>query len=118
MIWFILIVNILLGFKLWWDKRAKDSGRIINHLLSAAIDGFIYTISAWFFFGWDAGGWIILGIGYRWIVFDIIFNLINGWKWNNYGKSSRLDRFLLSLGDFHLLPKILLIITGLLLILL
>ena len=113
---YILIVNLLLAFKLWWDKRAKDSGRIINHGLSAAIDGLLYTLSAWFLFGWDAGGWIVLAIGYRWLSFDILFNIINGWKWDHYGTSSKLDKFLLSIGKFHLLPKMLLIILGILII--
>jgi hypothetical protein len=114
--YFIIIVNLILVFKLFWDTIAKDSGRIINHSLSAAIDGLLYTLSAWVCFGWDAGGWIVLAIGYRWIVFDILFNIINGWKWNHYGTSSKLDKFLLSLGNFHLVPKILLIAIGILLI--
>lgn len=116
LIWFINIVTILLLFKIWWDKRAKDSGRIINHSLSAAIDGLLYTLSAWFLFGWDSGGWIVLAIGYRWLLFDISFNLVNGWKWNHYGLSSKLDKFLHSLGKFHLLPKIFIIALGIILI--
>lgn len=114
--YFIIIVNTLLVFKLWWDKRAKDSGRIINHSLSAAIDVFIYTISGWFLFGWDAGGWILSAIGYRWIMFDLLFNLVNNDSWNHYGKSSCTDRFLIKLGKFHLVPKICLILLSAILI--
>jgi len=113
---YIIIVNALLAFKLWWDKRAKDKGRVINHSLSAAIDVFIYVVSAWFCVGWDAGGWIVLAIGYRWLMFDIIFNVINEWEWNHYGSTSRLDRWLTRLNGWHLAPKIILIIFGVLLI--
>ena len=114
---YILIINVLLGFKLWWDWRAKNiHKRIINHELSAAIDGLLYTVSAWFCFGWYAGGWIVLAIGYRWIMFDLIFNLINDWEWNHYGSSSKLDKFLLNLGDFHLVPKLITLAIGILLI--
>ena len=114
---YILIVNALLAFKLWWDKRAKTKGRIINHSLSAAIDGLIYSVSAWFCFGWDAGGWIVVAIAYRWILFDLIFNAINEWEWNHYGSSSRLDRWLTRLDKWHLAPKIILLIFGIIIIL-
>lgn len=58
----------------------------------------------------------MLAIGLRWLLFDLFFNLINDWEWNNYGSSSKLDKFLLNLGDFHLLPKIALIVLGIILI--
>jgi hypothetical protein len=111
-----LIFLVLLIFKLYWDKRAKNKGRIINHPLSAAIDGLIYIISAWFLFGWDAGGWIVLAIALRWILFDILFNVINDWEWNHYGSSSRLDRWLTRLDVWHLAPKVILLIFGIVII--
>jgi hypothetical protein len=114
---YILVFSLALGFKLFWDKRAKDSGRIINHSLSAAIDVVIYTLTAFICFGWDAGGWIVAALGLRWLLFDILFNLINGWAWGNYGTSSDLDKFLTKLGKWHLVPKIVLIILGVILIL-
>ena len=113
---FIVAVNLLLGFKLWWDKRAKDSGRIINHLLSAAIDGCFYVFLAWYCTGWDAGGWIIIAIGYRWIMFDLLFNILNKDPWNHYGNSSWLDKQLKRCGKWHLVPKILLILIGIIII--
>ena len=118
MIAFILIVNALLIFKLWWDYRAKNvKHRIINHEQSAAIDGVIYIVSAWLLIGFPvAAGWVILAVGYRWVMFDIIFNLLNKWKWNHYGKSSRLDRFLGKMGAWHLAPKTALIVLGIVLI--
>lgn len=117
MVIFILIINVLLVFKLWWDFRAKKSGRIINHEFSALVDGIIYLVSGWLLFGFlDLAGWFILAVGYRWLTFDLFFNLINKDKWNHYGRSSKLDRFLLKLGKFHLLPKILLIMIGIWLI--
>lgn len=117
-LYFAIIVNLLLAFKLWWDYRAKNKKhRIINHGLSAAIDGLIYTVSAWFLFGFDAGGWILLAIGYRWIMFDFLFNKLNDDDWDHYGLSSKLDRFMRVLGKWHLVPKILTIVLAVALIL-
>lgn len=117
--YFLIIVNILLAFKLWNDRRLHlDPNKKVNHPLSAAIDGGMYIISSWLLFGWGAIGWIVLAIGYRWLMFDLLFNLINHWEWNYYGSSSVLDKFLINLGEFHLLPKIILIIAGILIIML
>jgi len=114
---YLSIFSILLAFKLWWDWRAKTKKkRIINHFRSALIDGLVYGISGYLLFEWRFIGWFVLVIGLRWILFDFFFNLINGWEWNHYGSSSKLDKFLINLGDFHLLPKIGIIITGILLI--
>ena len=113
---YLSIFTILLGFKLWWDWRAKSRGRIINHFRSALIDGLIYGISGYLLFGWRFIGWFVLVIGIRWLLFDFFFNLINGWEWNHYGSSSKLDKFLLNFGDFHLLPKFGLILIGIILI--
>ena len=113
---FIVVFLILLGFKLWWDKRAKDSGRIINHFRSALIDGLIYGGSGYLLFQWGFIGWFVLVVGLRWLLFDLLFNRINGWKWNHYGSSSKLDNFLLNLGDFHLVPKLGTLALGIILI--
>ena len=85
-----------LCFKLFWDKRAKDSGRIINHTLSAAIDGTIYAASIIIFIGYSLVSISVffLTIILRWTLFDIAFNIINGWKWNHTGNSAWLDLFL------------------------
>ena len=116
---YLSIFSILLCFKLWWDWRAKTKQkRIINHFRSALIDGLIYGITGYLLFKWEFYGWFVLVIGLRWLLFDFFFNLINDWEWNHYGSSSKLDKFLLNLGDFHLLPKIGIIITGILLIIL
>ncbi len=114
---FIIIVNILLGFKLYWDKRAKNKGRIINHAFSATVDTLIYILSAWWLFGVDAGGWIISALGYRWIFFDLLFNKMNGWKWNHYGLSSRIDRFMFVVGKWHIVIKLTLFLSGIALML-
>ena len=113
---FILTVHILLLFKVYWDKNAKDSGRIINHSLSYFINAALVSATAIIFFKWSAFGYILAAAGYWWLVFDIVFNLINNWEWNNYGSSSKLDKFLINLGHFHLVPKITLIIGGIILI--
>ena len=114
---YLSIFSILLCFKLWWDWRAKTKKkRIINHLRSALIDGLIYGISGYLLFGWGFIGWFVLAIGLRWILFDLFFNLINDWEWNHYGSSSKLDKFLLNLGDFHLVPKLVTLALGIILI--
>ena len=113
---FFSIFIVLLAFKLWWDWRAKSKGRIINHFRSATIDTFIYGISSYILFCWQFYGWFVLSLGLRWLLFDLFFNIINNWEWNHYGSSSKLDKFLINLGDFHLLPKIGIIISGIILI--
>jgi len=116
---YIGVFILLLIFKLWWDYRAKNvKKRIINHELSALIDGTIYLVSGWFLLGWSVGGWLILVVGLRWLLFDIIFNMLNGWRWDHYGRSSGVDRFLIKMGKFHLAPKIGLILLGIILIIL
>jgi hypothetical protein len=122
---YIAMVIVLLSFKLVYDFRAKNTDkRIINHLRSALIDGFMYIGASFILLLWGEGfthkvviGFIILSVGFRWLFFDILFNLLNKDKWNHYGKSSKLDRFLTKLGKFHLIPKLLIIIAGLILIL-
>lgn len=106
----------LLIFKLIWDKKAKDSGRIINHFQSALIDGILYTLSAYLLFGFRGVGYVVTAVGFRWLLFDIFFNLINNWEWNHYGSSSKLDKWLINLKDFHLVPKIITIAIGIALI--
>jgi len=97
MIIHLLIFSGLLTFKLWWDKRAKDSGRVINHTRSGIIDFLGYAISIYFFCGLGIFGMIsvlALTLDLRWILFDIGFNLLNNDKWNHTGNSSFLDVFL------------------------
>ncbi len=121
MILFISIVNILLAFKLAWDWYANNKKkRIINHFRSALIDGFLYLIAAYLSFDTLIliSGWVILAIGFRWLMFDFLFNIINNDKWNHYGKSAKLDVWLTKLGKWHLTPKFGIIITGIILIIL
>lgn len=131
MIWiFILIVNILLGIKLWWDKRAMNNGRIINKTKSVLFDGSIYLASAIYLFYFLENhsiqfiiGMIVLAASWRWIAFDAIFARINGHKdWVWYGTSSRTDIMMSFLkegiGAFHILVKLVPVVIGLLLVLL
>ena len=113
---FGLVCNALLFFKVWWDSRAKSNGRIINHELSAGIDITIYVVSGVLLFGWDAGGFVLFALSYRWLMFDLLFNHFNGWDWDYYGNSSVFDRFLQTLGKWHLVPKILILLFSILLI--
>ena len=97
MITVLLIFSALLIFKLWWDKRAKDSGRIINHSLSGLIDVVLYAISIYFFSRLNYIGMVgllIIVCDLRWILFDIGYNVINNRKWNHVGNSAWLDRLL------------------------
>ena len=115
---YAIIVNLLLAFKVIWDYQAKnEEHRIINHGRSAIIDGAIYVLAAWLLHGWV---YIIpltlIAVGYRWIVFDLAFNLANRDKWNHYGTSSVLDRFLTKMGNYHLLIKAIPVVAGLLIL--
>lgn len=116
---YTLIVNGLLAFKLIWDYQAKNKEhRVINHGRSALIDVAIYIISGYLIYK-DfriVGAILLISLGYRWIMFDIIFNLLNKDKWNHYGESSLLDKILKKTGKFHLVIKALPIILGLILI--
>lgn len=97
MITHFLIFLAQIVFKLFWDKRAKDSGRIINHTQSAIIDGLIYVASIYFLTDLGIVDMILmfaLTCVLRWTIFDIGFNLINGDKWNHAGNSAKLDLFL------------------------
>jgi len=91
-VYYFLILNGLLGFKLWNDKRLHDDpDKRVNHKLSAAFDGLAYVISGWFLVGWDVGFFILFSLAYRWTFFDLLFNLINKWPWNYCGETSKLD---------------------------
>ena len=111
----------MLIFKLWWDYRAKNKKkRIINHLQSSLIDGGIYLVSSVLLFHNDIStvfGAVFLALGFRWVAFDILFNLLNGWKWNHYGQSSKLDLFLKRCGKYHMIPKGIVLLIGIILIL-
>jgi len=115
---YALIVTVLLAFKVVWDYIAKTSGRIINHSRSALIDVSIYLFTASLLMYpnfLDILGAVILACGYRWIAFDIIFNLINNDKWDHYGTSSKLDVLMTKAGKYHLLIKAVPIIIGIIL---
>lgn len=122
---YIGIINVLLGFKLFWDYRAKNKQRrIINHSRSSIIDGTLYTVSLYALFCMSECsplfiiGGVILSAVYRWILFDIFFNLLNKDKWNHYGQSSKLDLFLAKTGKYHMLVKSSPAILGIILLLL
>lgn len=117
------IVNLVLTFKLWWDYKQKNKGIIINHKMSALRDGAIYVVTSYFIYCFPSfcSFWFLFGIvltsaGYRWIVFDLVFNHLNGWKWDHYGLSSWLDQKMYILGKYHLIPKVLVIVIGLILV--
>jgi hypothetical protein len=87
-----LFFLVLLAFKLWNDYKAKnEQKRIINHAQSAIIDGAWYFVISAVFFGLCFWKWMLLAISLRWILFDLIFNLLNGWRWNFCGNSSKID---------------------------
>jgi hypothetical protein len=118
MVKFILAINLLIAFKIWWDWRAKSKGRIINHLQSAGIDVALYSLLTFVLFDLnDFLGILVLALSYRWIVFDIAFNLVNGWSWDHLGNSSKLDLFLKKF-KYPIVIKLIPIIFGVCLLLL
>ena len=116
---YIAIFIILLLFKGWWDHRAKKKGRIINHGRSAIIDGALYVVAAYFLFCapvW-CGVWFMVGIvwtsfAFRWLLYDLLYNKINGEKWNHYGGSALLDKFMIWTGSYHLIVKLIILGIG------
>ncbi len=114
---YIIIFLFLLGFKAWWDKRSKDNGRVINHLQSAVIDTSLYVISAWFLFGFlKMGGVVILSLGIRWLLYDLIYNFVNKHEYNHLGDSSKLDLWLKKQKISQYVFKGVVIIIGIILI--
>lgn len=105
----------------WFYK--KHYGKIINHALSAGIDGSIYFISAYLLFCAPDFcsvrfmiGLMLATVGARWVFYDLLYNWINHHEWDHYGTSAWQDRQLKKLGKYHMIPKFLLIILGLILI--
>lgn len=116
MVIFAIIVNVILVIEAIYDWYSRVYlKKVASHSVSFIIDAIIHVVAAYTLFE-NPIGWIVLSAGYHWLVFDILFNKINGWKWNNYGTSSWMDRQLSKLGKFHLLPKLLFIILGIVLI--
>lgn len=95
-LYYIIAINVLVGVKVARDYNLKSKGIIVNHAKSAFFDVVLYAAAGFLM----SGSWLfylsclILSLSYRWIVFDIVFNLVNGWKWNHLGNSSNLDLFL------------------------
>lgn len=95
--YFIIFVNVLLGFKLFWDHRARvKHKRVIDHGLSLSIDMILYSGMSIFLFGvsWIGVAWVFTATMYRGLVFDLLYNLIFNNKWAYCGDSSRVDEFL------------------------
>ena len=117
---YLAIVNLCLAFKLGWDWYAKNKQhRIINHLWSAFIRVLIFTASANYIFDLflllgiiPSFGIALIALGYFWILFDGIFNLINGDKWNHRGISSKLDIILNKAGKWGILLKLAVPVIG------
>lgn len=94
--YYIIIVNILLSFKLYWDHRARTKdGRVINHGRSLLIDMFIYSGASIILFGvsWSGLVWVFLATMYRGLLFDLFYNLIFHNKWSYCGDSSKIDEW-------------------------
>jgi len=121
---YIGIVAFQIIFKVIWDWRAKNvEGRIISHPFSWFMNFIVSTISAHYIFNDVLGqshlyvlGVLLITSSIFWIVFDIIFNELNDWVWNHYGKSAYTDKLLTKAGKFHLLVKSIPAIIGIALI--
>lgn len=123
--YYILIINGLIAFKIWWDSRAKNNGRTINHLLSAIIDTSFYSASAYLLFKpeWNIViGATLMALSHRWIFFDAIFAKIHWGTWDYHGTSSWVDRMMIKIRDkigmYHILVKLIPITIGVLIIIL
>ncbi|MGB0880940.1 MAG: hypothetical protein ACPGTO_10275, partial [Polaribacter sp.] len=92
---------------------------IINHTLSWWLV-FTINLAAALLLFW--GDWqFIIGLGFIasgmfWILFDAIFGKINWNDWHFHGTSSKIDRWLVSLEDWHFLVKLIPLILGILII--
>ena len=90
---------IVKGIGDWWYKNKKK--KIIPHGVSVAIDGLIYLLAAYFLFcapEW-CSVWFMVGVMFtsgaaRWILYDLIYNIVNKEKLNHLGGSSGLDGML------------------------
>ena len=118
-----IVFITLLGIKLFWDTyNRKVRKRVINHGVSSLIDGSIYAITIYFFIctggctEWYFLGWLILTASLRWLLFDLLFAKVNYGKWIYYGKSAWLDIQLTKLGKWHFVPKLIILIIGIILI--
>ena len=118
---YIAIFIIQLGVKAfgdWWYKKYQK--KIINHKLSSGIDIFIYIIAGYFFIivpqGWTtvpfAIGVLIVTLSARWILYDLLYNLINKHKWDHYGDSSLIDKLMKKLGKWHIVVKLIMLGIG------
>lgn len=91
---FYTIVLGLIGFKLWWDLRARKRGRIINHPLSAGIDLGLYIVSSFFLIGfWEFGCHVLIALMLRWILFDLLYNKFTNKNLYYCGENSKLDQW-------------------------
>lgn len=92
--YYFLIINALLVFKLAWDFYAANiEHRVINHKKSAAIDTIIYIIAAILLTNniLAAAGLVIFSLGYRGLLFDTLFNILNRHSVFYCGNSAKLD---------------------------
>ena len=116
---YFLIVNLLLIWKIFWDCRAMHiEKRIVNKTKSALIDGSVYIMSLVSLgFGWVWGaGLFLASLTYRWVFFDIGFNLANNRNWRYYGENAWTDRFLKKVGYWDIPIKLIPAIIGIVLI--
>ena len=112
--YFLLAILPLIVFKLWWDIRAKNKGRVINHTLSATIDMVLYFTIAYLLTGdlMRSGYLLLVGLLLRWNVFDIAWNLLNKMKWNYLGNYSILDKIGKKIGNtIYFILKAIILIT-------
>ena len=116
---YVAVFILTIGGKLMHDYHAKNvEHRIIDHTKSAIEDTSIFIAAALLIFVgltemglYTAVGAVGLALSFRWILFDILFNIANGDKWDHTGKSSSMDRALAKYGQWlKLLPLIISII--------
>ena len=95
---YILIVHLYIAFKLWWDHRARTRDkRVINHRTSGAVNVLLYTSSALVLlvpqYGWWVAGCILWSsFFWKWLLFDLGYNIIFKNKWSYCGNWSWIDK--------------------------
>ena len=105
---YVIVFVLIIGTKLLWDYHAKNTEhRIINHTFSAVLDTILFSSVALFLFSylahaniWISVGSVGLALSFRWVLFDILFNLENKNKWDHTGQSSKMDRALAKYGQW------------------
>jgi len=99
---YVLSVLLLITIKVITDTRAKNvEHRVVGHTFSAMMMVIFYSILASSIFNnilgysnWVAFTAFLSAAFTQWVLFDLLFNYVNGDSLMHVGKTSVLDKFL------------------------